>query len=179
MFSSLPLRSARIPFPMNPFTRFLRHGFVLPQLLWLVAFASCVSALHADPPGGKDWTPIPQLTDEFEGDSLDAARWHDHNPGWHGRKPGLFSRSNVEIKDGQLHLTARAEDVGEWNKKLIRWYVDGQVVRELENTHWHQPLHLNFDSETMPDWFGLPKKEELPARFSIEYVRAWKEKTSG
>ena len=62
----------------------------------------------------------------------------------------------------------------EWNKEVIRWYVDGQVVRELENTHWHQPLHLNFDSETMPEWFGLPKKEELPARFSIEYVRAWR-----
>ena len=33
---------------------------------------------------------------------------------------------------------------------------------------------MNFDSETMPKWFGLPKKEDLPTTFSIEYVRSWK-----
>jgi hypothetical protein len=33
---------------------------------------------------------------------------------------------------------------------------------------------MNFDSETMPDWFGLPREEDLPSTFSIEYVRAWK-----
>jgi hypothetical protein len=44
----------------------------------------------------------------------------------------------------------------------------------VENTHWHQPLTLNFDSETMPNWFGLPKDSDLPSTYSIEYVRAWK-----
>ena len=33
---------------------------------------------------------------------------------------------------------------------------------------------MNFDSETMPDWFGLPENDKLPAAFSIEYVRSWK-----
>lgn len=61
-----------------------------------------------------------------------------------------------------------------WNKDEIKWFVDGQLVRTLKNQYWHQPLTLNFDSETMPDWFGLPAKEELPATFSIEYVRSWK-----
>jgi hypothetical protein len=31
---------------------------------------------------------------------------------------------------------------------------------------------MNFDSETMPEWFGLPDKESLPSTFSIEYVRS-------
>ena len=62
----------------------------------------------------------------------------------------------------------------EWDERLIRWWVDGKVVRELENTHWHQPLHMNFDSETMPKWFGMPEDEDLPSTFSIEYLRAWK-----
>jgi beta-glucanase (GH16 family) len=62
----------------------------------------------------------------------------------------------------------------EWNKHVIKWYVDGKVVRELKNTHWHQPLHMNFDSETFPGWFGLPKKENLPSTFSIDYIRSWK-----
>ena len=51
--------------------------------------------------------------------------------------------------------------------------MDGIERYSLENTHWHQPLHLNFDSETMPEWFGLPDEENLPGTFSIEYVRAW------
>ena len=44
----------------------------------------------------------------------------------------------------------------------------------VENTHWHQPLYLIFDSETMPEWFGMPDDKDLPSTFSVEYVRAWK-----
>jgi beta-glucanase (GH16 family) len=267
-FTCEPLRSVQASFTL---------------LLMCACFASTV---RAEPPSGTEWQPIPELTDEFEGDALDANKWHDHNPGWKGRKPGLFLKRNVTVKDGKLRLTARAEDVEDapdgyhsfttaavkskalvrygyfeikcrpmdsiassafwfyyntpqewteidvfeiggaapehehvyhmnahvfhsptyqgtvkkhlsfpgkwpapyrladeehvyalqWDENMLRWYVDGHVVRELDNTHWHQPLHLNFDSETMPNWFGLPKKENLPATFSIEYVRSWKKK---
>jgi beta-glucanase (GH16 family) len=233
----------------------------------------------AGPPPGSEWKPIPELTDEFEGKTLDTTKWHDHNPGWLGRYPGLFSKNNVSVSDGKLHLTARVEDPKhpdkkfhtyttaavkstalalygyyeikcrpmksqassafwfyreekdiwteidvfeicgdggkwhnsynmtvhvfrtptekkhwqkgtkwippfqmvddyhiyalEWNKDVIKWWVDGKVQYELKNTHWHQPLHMNFDSETFPEWFGLPDKKSLPATFSIEYVRSW------
>jgi hypothetical protein len=62
----------------------------------------------------------------------------------------------------------------EWDKDDIKYYVDGVLVRQVQNTHWHQPLYLIFDSETMPDWFGMPDDQDLPSTFSIEYVRAWK-----
>ena len=245
---------------------------------WLIA-CGC-PPLAADPPGESKWVPIPELTDEFAGDKLDALKWHDCNPDWQGRQPGFFSKNNVSVSDGKLHLMAKAETlpnlpVGyhtfttaavksralvrygffeincrpmkskassafwfyhstkeswteidvfeicgtgdqwvktchtnahvfrtpengkhlanpgvwtapfaladdyhvyalEWSAKAIKWYVDGKMIRELENTHWHQPLHLNFDSETMPDWFGLPDPKSLPATFSIEYVRSWR-----
>ena len=64
----------------------------------------------------------------------------------------------------------------EWGKEEIKFFVDGVAVRTVENTHWHQPLYLIFDSETMPDWMGMPQDEDLPSTFSIEYVRAWKRK---
>lgn len=61
-----------------------------------------------------------------------------------------------------------------WAKDKMEWYFDGVLIHWVENTHWHQPLTLNFDSETMPDWFGLPRDADLPSTYSIEYVRAWK-----
>jgi beta-glucanase (GH16 family) len=62
----------------------------------------------------------------------------------------------------------------EWNPKEIRWYFDGVLVRRGQNLFWHQPLKMCFDSETMPEWFGLPNSKDLPSTFSIDYVRAWK-----
>jgi beta-glucanase (GH16 family) len=62
----------------------------------------------------------------------------------------------------------------DWSKDEITYYMDGVVVRRVENTHWHQPLYLIFDSETMPGWFGMPDDADLPSTFSVEYVRAWK-----
>jgi len=255
------------------------------RLLTAVILTSIAALpLPAAPPKNGEWKPIPELTDEFEGEGLDAKKWHDHNPTWKGRQPGFFHSKNVSVKDGKLHLTAKKEDLPnlpkgyhtfttaavksktkvlygyfevkckpmnscassafwfyesepeiwteidvfeiggahpkhkrvyhmnahvfrtpeykgtvrkhmanprkwntpydlvsgyhvyalEWDKKKIKWYVDGTVVATLENKYWHQPLYMNFDSETMPKWFGLPKKENLPSTFSVEYVRSWK-----
>ena len=52
----------------------------------------------------------------------------------------------------------------DWGKDEIRFYVDGVLVRTVENTHWHQPLFLIFDSETMPEWFGMPDDKICPRR---------------
>jgi hypothetical protein len=64
----------------------------------------------------------------------------------------------------------------DWGKDDLKFYVDGVLVRSVENTHWHQPLYLIFDSETMPEWMGMPDDKDLPSTFSVEYVRAWKKK---
>ncbi len=61
----------------------------------------------------------------------------------------------------------------EWTPRELVWHVDGVRVRSMPNTHWHVPMRLIFDSETMPDWFGLPRHEDLPSTFMIDYVRAW------
>jgi len=66
----------------------------------------------------------------------------------------------------------------EWGREELRWHVDGVLVRTVQNTHWHQPLYLIFDSETMPNWFGMPEDADLPSTFSIEYVRAWRQKNT-
>lgn len=62
----------------------------------------------------------------------------------------------------------------EWDRDELKFFVDGVLVRTVENTHWHLPLYLTFDSETMPGWFGMPEDADLPSTFSVEYVRAWR-----
>ena len=261
--------------------KFIKFLLNICLIIWLsIWFILC----NAAPPISSIWLPINELTDEFDGVTLNQSKWDDHNPKWKGRHPGLYSPSNVSVKDGQLVLRARAESLPEsmlpyrdfttsavkskqrvlygyfeirakpmksrvasafwfydsqpehwteidvfemgplvpgherayhmnvhifrvpgfqgtikdhmrfqkdwiapwpladdfhlygleWDEKHIRWYVDDKVVREIENVYCHYPLHMNFDTETMPDWLGLPSQAELPAEFRIDYVRSWK-----
>jgi len=61
----------------------------------------------------------------------------------------------------------------EWDMSSIKWYVDGSLLRETTNSKWHQEQFINIDSETMPDWLGLPNDNDLPSVFNVDYVRTW------
>jgi len=64
----------------------------------------------------------------------------------------------------------------EWTKEYIRFYIDGMLFREAKNTHWHQPLEVNFNCESNK-WFGaLPDDERLDGEYRVQYFRAWKSK---
>jgi alpha-L-fucosidase len=128
----------------------------------------------------------------------------DAEPGWAteidvfeigGKAPGFESKYNMNLHVFRTPAEKRHWNVGgcwtapwpmaddyhiyglEWNKEEILYYVDGVVVRKVKNTQWHQPLYLIFDSETMPNWFGMPDDRDLPSTFHIEYVRAWKKQS--
>jgi len=62
----------------------------------------------------------------------------------------------------------------DWSEKELVFYVDGVEVWKVPNTHWHQPLAMIFDSETMGNWFGMPDDKDLPSIYHVDYVRAWK-----
>ena len=64
----------------------------------------------------------------------------------------------------------------EWNEKVIRFYIDGILFREAENTHWHQPLEININNESN-QWFGaLPDDARLDEKYRIKYFRAWQKR---
>jgi beta-glucanase (GH16 family) len=78
--------------------------------------------------------------------------------------------SDHEVWISPFRLADEFITVGlEWNKEEIKWIVNGEVIRKRENTHWHQPLTMNFDSETM-----LPDPDDPTGYFMIEYIRSWK-----
>ncbi|WP_044209809.1 family 16 glycosylhydrolase [Flammeovirga sp. OC4] len=64
----------------------------------------------------------------------------------------------------------------EWTKEYIRFYIDGVLFREAKNTHWHQPLEVNFNNESNK-WFGaLPDDNRLDGEFHVKYFRVWEKK---
>lgn len=61
----------------------------------------------------------------------------------------------------------------EWNKDVIRFFIDGFMFREQKNTHWHQPLSINLNNESNK-WFGaLPDDKRLDQEYRVKYVRIW------
>ena len=72
--------------------------------------------------------------------------------------------------DGDFHTYGL-----KWNTTAVDFFVDGQRVNTLPASCLGQPLGLDFDRETMPDWMGLPPapfSSDVP--FVVDYVRAWK-----
>ncbi len=61
----------------------------------------------------------------------------------------------------------------EWTPEYIRFYIDGILFREAVNTHWHQPLEVNFNCESNK-WFGaLPDDDRLDGEYHVKYFRVW------
>ncbi|MGJ8638085.1 MAG: family 16 glycosylhydrolase [Opitutaceae bacterium] len=228
------------------------------------------------------WKLDHDLSDEFDGETLNKERWHPYNPQWRGRRPTQFHESNVSVEDGELvlrinqhggaslkngythssgfvkskerilygylemeaklmdapwvsgfwlydvshdwwteidicencpgveerrndlssnvHVFKSPKDKGdvkehfsltqkhyfpfelqadyhvwglEWDEDVIRFYIDGHLFREIENTHWSQPLTININNESNK-WFGaLPDDERTDEDYRIKYMRVW------
>lgn len=57
-------------------------------------------------PAGKKWSKAENLSDEFDGASLDEVKWKNTDPtNWIGRSPGIFKMNTVSQSDGNLRLT--------------------------------------------------------------------------
>ncbi len=248
------------------------------------AFLCAATLVQADPPAGAAWKALPAFTDEFNGPTLDTAKWGTMlMNNWRGMPPAWQTDKNLTFEDGKLLIWTKAETLPEmtdgykdfttgclrsvnrvrygyfeirakvnrthttsafwfyndtptlwteldvfeiaggnpqfkrtlnmdvhvirapglkeeirshdewlapadladdfhtyaleWDFESIRWYFDGQVIRKIKNDHWTQPVYLIIDSETIPGWFGLPDKKDLPAKFEIDYVRAWQKQS--
>ncbi|WP_025761191.1 family 16 glycosylhydrolase [Dyadobacter tibetensis] len=66
------------------------------------------------PPKGFKWVKNEAFSDEFNGEKLDANKWHDRSPYWkNGRPPADFRAENVSVKDGMLQIKNEVLDPAE------------------------------------------------------------------
>ena len=63
------------------------------------------------------WVKFEPMSDEFEGQTLDAQKWTLGIVGWRGRQPALFSDHNVTVSEGKLNLTMHKEKLPAAEKK--------------------------------------------------------------
>lgn len=92
-------------------------------LLLCLSFAAHAGSLLPTPSKGQQWQPVELLSDEFEGDRLDARKWLPFLPYYVGRPPSRFERDNVAVRDGHLQLRATAAldylpGVQDWEKDI-------------------------------------------------------------
>jgi beta-glucanase (GH16 family) len=135
-----------------------------------------------DAPKGVDG-PIGNEIDVFELGGAAKGMERKLNITLHGSKPVDGKRQHFGV--GAVYLTPwnLVDDFHvyglEWNEQRITVYLDGVPVRWVENTCWHWPMRLIFDSETMPEWMGMPKDPDLPSTFRVDYVHAWRKGDGG
>ncbi len=98
------------------------------SILSLIVLLYCsVLAVPPSPPAGKQWELVDNLSDEFDGTSLDTSKWTDwSDDGWIGRVPTRFEPHAISVAGGDLRITAakKASPEGQWTH-------EGGLVRGL------------------------------------------------
>jgi hypothetical protein len=63
----------------------------------------------------------------------------------------------------------------EWTAEELKWYIDGNLIREVKNTNWQRPMYLTFDAEPQLSWFGPIDDKDLPAEYDIKHLKVWRQ----
>ena len=128
----------------------------------------------------KDWWTEIDICENAPGV---AGNEHDLNSNLHvfkspanqGNVTAHFARNNKYYVPFELQKDYHVWGL-QWDEKMIRFYIDGVLFREAENTHWHQPLKINVNCESNK-WFGaLPNDAGINEQYHVKYVRVWEKK---
>ncbi|WP_146400911.1 glycosyl hydrolase [Planctomycetes bacterium CA13] len=151
---------------------------VISALLFLVcstvAYAEPFFVAGQDPkPAGKVWKPVGDLSDEFDGTSLDASKWQSEPVGngwvWVGRPPALFKASNVVLEDGKMSVTVGKLDIPVVIKGNTFTH-QGAIVRSLHPGHvgWYFECKMKANQTEMSSTFWLMTKGNTKKRLELD-----------
>lgn len=94
--------------------------------------SSLAYAKPPEPEPGKRWVLNNAYSDEFNGNSLDKAKWRNKHKSWKGRPPAKFDPKSVAIKKGNLEITNSLLD-----KPEGKYTIAGGAVQSLNQTAYH------------------------------------------
>jgi len=124
--------------------------------------------------------------DQYNWNEIDVAEMGGRSPADPRRvfmSVHVFARRGVKATRNDTTYAMVGSNVAEgfhvyglhWSPTSVDFYIDGRLHRHLKNTSWHTPAAMILDAETQVDWWGMPLDSDLPAVFTIDYVRAWKQ----
>jgi beta-glucanase (GH16 family) len=147
----------------------LRYGFLEARCRAMPCHGSSAFWLFRNTP--EAWTEL----DIFEICARGDHRHKVYTNAIHFHSPLLATHLDTNQSfDPQLDLSADFHVYGlAWDAEKMEYYFDGQLIRTSPNTYWKYPLHVLFDSNTFPGWFGLPEAKDLPATFAIDWIKTW------
>lgn len=134
--------------------------------LIVILFGLLPGILFAAPPVTHQWKSVPELSDEF--DTFDREKWNDYHPGWRGRQPSAFKKSNAFVKDGNLCLrsTSRVKSLDEVKDPMKDVWVDAAAVSSKKKLagpgHYYETSIKASDlSMTSSFWFRMGRFSEI------------------
>lgn len=124
-------------------------------------------------PGGQQWQPVKEMSDDFDGAALDRGKWQDEPVGngwtWDGRPPGLFRAENVTLQDGNLCVT-----VGMLDEPVVRsgrtFTHQGAIVRSIHpgQPDWYFEARMKANQTVMSSTFWLMTKEGHEKKLELD-----------
>lgn len=159
----------------NPiFLRITQVGLYIACLLCALANAASPSSPPFAAPAGKLWQVVPELSDEFNGRSIDANKWYDYHPNWSGRAPSQFKKGNAFVSGGYLNLrtTSRINSMSEVSRPYDDIWVDAAAVvskQKMAQVGWYYETSFKASDTAMSSsfWFRMGKFSEIDV---IEHI---------
>ncbi|MEM8525210.1 MAG: carbohydrate binding domain-containing protein [Bacteroidota bacterium] len=103
----------------------------LPSLglaLLLIIISTSTSFGQPEPPLGKRWAIVVELSDSFEGTEVNTEKWsidpkEHHRTNWPGRTPAIFHPDYITLKDGHLNI-----EVGKLSEPIVDYTYSNPVT---------------------------------------------------
>jgi beta-glucanase (GH16 family) len=79
------------------------------KFLLISGFCLNLTLIIAGQPSSLNWKLVPEISDEFNGSSLDSSKWNK-KPGYPTSRVFAFNFKNINVSGGYLRLSAKKED---------------------------------------------------------------------
>ncbi|QNN22787.1 family 16 glycosylhydrolase [Planctomycetales bacterium ZRK34] len=152
----------------------IRYGYFEARLKGATRFPGVCPAFWTWRNEGDRWTEI---------DFIELTQWKT-NPSimhvnTHVFKHPKLPADKAPLREGH-HWTAPWNPRDDfhvygclWTPTKITWHIDGEVVRERENTYWDQPLDVALSFGVRAPLRRNASPEGFPTEYEVDYIRVW------